>query len=45
MEHDFLGLSSGKFPEINGTSEKVVLFFPTEYYKRKFVFHFFKAML
>ena len=28
----------------NGTSEKVVLFFRTEYFKRKFVFHFFKAI-
>ena len=28
-----------------GTSEKVVLFFRTECFKRKFVFHFFKAML
>ena len=28
----------------NGTSEKVVLFFPTEYFKQKFVFHFFKAI-
>ena len=26
----------------NGTSERVVLFFPTECSKRKFVFHFFK---
>ena len=29
----------------NGTSEKVVLFFRMECFKRKFVFHFFKAML
>ena len=28
----------------NGTSEKVVPFFWTEYFKRKFVFHFFKAV-
>ena len=29
----------------NGTSEKVVLFFRMEYFKRKFVVHFFKAIL
>ena len=29
---------------INGTSDKVVLFFRTEFSKRRFVFHFFKAI-
>ena len=30
--------------ESNGTSVKVVLFFRTEYSKRKFAFHFFQAI-
>ena len=42
MEHDFFGRSSRTFPGSNGTSEKVVLFFRTEYSKWKFVFHFLK---
>ena len=33
-----------KISRSNGTAEKVVLFFQTEYSKRKFVFHFFKAI-
>ena len=33
-----------KISESNGTFEKVVLFFPTECSKRKFVFHFFRAI-
>ena len=45
MEHDFFGRSRGKFPgATERTSEKVVLFFRTEYSKQKFVFHFFKAI-
>ena len=35
--------SCGKNSGSNRTSQKVVLFFRTECYKRKFVFHFFKA--
>ena len=34
----------GSFHRSNGTSEKVVLFFRTEYSKRKFVLHLFKAI-
>ena len=34
-----------KISEINGTSEKVVLFFRVEYSKWKFVFHFLEAIL
>ena len=34
-----------KISESKGTSDKEVLFFRTERYKRKTVFHFFKAML
>ena len=37
LKHDFFGRSSG-------TSEKVLLFFQTKYSKRKFVFHFYKAI-
>ena len=33
-----------KIPGRNGTSEKVVLFFWTEYFKLKFVIHFSKAV-
>ena len=36
--------SQRKISGSNGTSEKVVLFFPKEYSKQKFVFHFFKAI-
>ena len=36
--------SSRKISGSNGTSERVVLFFPMEYSKRKFVFHSFKAI-
>ena len=39
MEHDYMGHSGS-----NGTSFKVVLFSQMEYFKRKFVFHFFKAI-
>ena len=34
----------GSFHRSNGTSKKVVLFFRTEYSKRKFVLHLFKAI-
>ena len=45
MEHDILGHSiAGKISGSNGTSEKVVLFFRTEYSKRKFVWHVLKAI-
>ena len=44
MAHDFLCRSRWKISGSNGTSEKVVLFSRTEYSKRKFVFHFFKAI-
>ena len=39
-----LGSFQRKISGSNGTSEKVVLFFRTEYSKRKFVFDFFKAI-
>ena len=39
-----LGSFQRKISGSNGTSEKVVLFFWTEYSKRKFVFDFFKAI-
>ena len=39
-----LGSFQRKISGSNGTSEKVVLFFRTEYSKREFVFHFFKAI-
>ena len=46
MEQDFSGLFLGKsVSESNVTSEKVVLFFRSGCSKRKFVFHFFKAIL
>ena len=38
------GSSQRKISGSNGTSEKVVLFFRTKYSKRKFVFHFLKAI-
>ena len=38
------GSSQRKISRSNGTSEKVVLFFRMDYSKRKFVFHFFKAL-
>ena len=38
------GSSQRKISGRNGTSEKVVLFSRMEYSKRKFVFHFFKAI-
>ena len=38
------GSSQRKTSGSNGTSEMVVLFFPMEYSKRKFVFHSFKAI-
>ena len=37
--------SQRKISGSDGTSEKVVLFFPMEYSKQKFVFHFFKAII
>ena len=43
MEHAFFGSFQQKISGSNGTSEKVVLFFRTEYSNRKFVFHFFQA--
>ena len=39
-----LGSFQRKISGSNRTSEKVVLFFRTEYSKREFVFHFFKAI-
>ena len=39
-----LGSFQRKISGSKGTSEKVVLFFRTEYSKREFVFHFFKAI-
>ena len=45
MEHNFLGrFSKKKISGGNGTSEKLVVFFRTEYLKRKFVFHFFRPI-
>ena len=38
MEHDFPSRSRAKISGSNGISEKVVLFFRMEYFKRKFVF-------
>ena len=44
MEDDFLGpRSRGKFPE--ATEHLKGLFFPTEYFKQKFVFHSSKPSL
>ena len=46
VEHEFAGRFSGKFP---GATErlkaKLVLFSLSKGYKRKFVFHFFKATI
>ena len=43
-EKPFIGSFQWKISGSNGTSEKVVLFFRSECSKRKFVFHFFKAI-
>jgi len=42
---NFWVLVPAEISRSNGTSEKVVLFFRTEHFKRKFVFHFFKPPL
>ena len=43
-EHDYLhGSFQRKISGSNGTSGKVVLFFRTEYSKRKFIFYFLKT--
>ena len=44
IEHGFSCPSSGKFPGSNGTSEKEVLYFRTECFKRKFVYHLLKPI-
>ena len=44
MEHAFFGSFQLKISGSNGTSEKVVLFFRTEYSNRKFAFLFFQAI-
>ena len=45
MEHYFLGRSSGKFLGATEHLKNLVLFFRKEYSNRKFVFHFFKAII
>ena len=44
MEHASLDHSGRKTFGSKETSEKVALFFRTEWSKRKFVFHFFKVV-
>ena len=45
VEHDVLGLPNRKFPGATEHLKRQSFFCRTENYKRKFVFHFFKAIL
>ena len=44
IKHGFSCRSSGKISGSNGTSEKEVLYFRTECFKRKFVYHVLKPI-